>query len=287
MVRLNANHALVFSVTDFLRFSLFSDLEVSPDFFNYFLRLQPLLLNDPSLYAISAWHDNSRPGIVKDPGAFLDTPQYDLSYVLTFEMPISEAVMRSEFFPGLGWMMSRKLWLELEPVWPRVYWDDWMREEAQRKGRDSLRPEISRTTTFGEEGATAEAATYDLYWKKMIKNTKNVDWSVYPVEVLEKDSFDRLFVERLESALRIDSVQSLKSYDGKTLMLTYSTQDEFGEIALKLGLFTEWNRFPRGAYRGVVEFWSGNNKVMLAPGSIESTIIEIKQRLKQRNTNKS
>lgn len=25
---------------------------------------------------------------------------------------------RSDFFPGLGWMLTRDLWLELEPKWP-------------------------------------------------------------------------------------------------------------------------------------------------------------------------
>lgn len=42
---------------------------------------------------------------------------------------------RSDFFPGLGWMMTKTLWQELQPKWPERYWDDWMREPAQRKGR--------------------------------------------------------------------------------------------------------------------------------------------------------
>lgn len=190
--------------------------------------------------------------------------------------------MRSEFFPGLGWMLSRKLWLELAPKWPGAYWDDWMREEAQRRGRDSIRPEISRTTTFGEDGATAEAATYELYWKKMIKNTENVDWEAYPVDFLEKDAFDLAFVDRVESALRIDNLASIESYNGKSLILHYSTQEKFEEMALKLGLFRDWNRFPRGSYRGTVEIWKGSNRVIIAPGSIESTIIEIRQRLRKK-----
>lgn len=34
------------------------------------------------------------------------------------------------------------------------YWDDWMREPAQRKNRACIRPEISRTSTFGKEGVS-------------------------------------------------------------------------------------------------------------------------------------
>ena len=33
---------------------------------------------------------------------------------------------------------SRDLWSELMVKWPRSYWDDWMREPAQRKGFNLL-----------------------------------------------------------------------------------------------------------------------------------------------------
>lgn len=42
-------------------------------------------------------------------------------------------------------------WEELGPKWPAGFWDDWLREPPQRKGRNFLRPEISRTYTFGEQ----------------------------------------------------------------------------------------------------------------------------------------
>jgi len=41
-------------------------------------------------------------------------------------------------------------WEELGPKWPEAFWDDWLREPPQRKGRQFLRPEISRSYTFGE-----------------------------------------------------------------------------------------------------------------------------------------
>ena len=71
--------------------------------------------------------------------------------------------------------MTKKLWVELGPKWPEKYWDDWMREPEQRNGRQALtlvvavilynvwvggcraciRPEISRTITFGDKGVSA------------------------------------------------------------------------------------------------------------------------------------
>ncbi|KAG0719832.1 Alpha-1,3-mannosyl-glycoprotein 2-beta-N-acetylglucosaminyltransferase [Chionoecetes opilio] len=61
---------------------------------------------------------------------------------------------RTDFFPGLGWMLTRELWEELGPKWPRSYWDDWVRAPEQRSDRACIRPEISRTRTFGKKGVS-------------------------------------------------------------------------------------------------------------------------------------
>lgn len=40
-------------------------------------------------------------------------------------------LMRSEFFPGLGWLCPRALWEgELRDAWPRSDWDHWLRYTA-------------------------------------------------------------------------------------------------------------------------------------------------------------
>jgi alpha-1,3-mannosyl-glycoprotein beta-1,2-N-acetylglucosaminyltransferase len=97
------------------------DLHISPDFFEYFGQMAPLLDQDPTLLAVSAFNDNGKEGKIKD----------------------ATRVMRSDFFPGLGWMMNRKLWdTELSSKWPDGFWDDWLREPVQRQGRHILRPEV-------------------------------------------------------------------------------------------------------------------------------------------------
>lgn len=45
---------------------------------------------------------------------------------------------------GLGWMLTATLWAELKVKWPRGYWDDWMRLNVTRKGRQCLRCAIFR-----------------------------------------------------------------------------------------------------------------------------------------------
>ena len=83
---------------------------------------------------MSAWNDNGKAGLV-------DESHPELLY-------------RTDFFPGLGWMLSRSLWLELSTKWPKSYWDDWIRKPEQRKERACIRPELPRTKTFGKVGVS-------------------------------------------------------------------------------------------------------------------------------------
>lgn len=76
------------------------DLDIAPDFFEYFLGTYPLLISDKSLWCISAWNDNGKLSLVDTHGPRL--------------------LYRTDFFPGLGWMLTRDLWLELSPKWPKA-----------------------------------------------------------------------------------------------------------------------------------------------------------------------
>ena len=83
-----------------------------------------------------------------------------------------DLLYRSDFFPGLGWMLTKDLWLEFQTKWPKAsvlpmfyqtsadryfffsFWDDWIREPEQRKDRACIRPELSRSRTFGKIGVS-------------------------------------------------------------------------------------------------------------------------------------
>lgn len=75
------------------------DLDVAPDFYEYFLGTYPILVADKSLWCVSAWNDNGKAGLVDEKSPHL--------------------LYRTDFFPGLGWMLLRDLWLEIGPKWPR------------------------------------------------------------------------------------------------------------------------------------------------------------------------
>ena len=60
-------------------------------------------------------------------------------------------MVRTDFFPGLGWMLPRRVWDEVAAAWPQAYWDDWIREPLRRQGRQFIRPEVCRTYHFGRK----------------------------------------------------------------------------------------------------------------------------------------
>ena len=36
------------------------DLDIAPDFFSYMSSMQPLLVEDPTIWCVSAWNDNGK-----------------------------------------------------------------------------------------------------------------------------------------------------------------------------------------------------------------------------------
>ncbi|KAF6037032.1 MGAT1 [Bugula neritina] len=77
------------------------DLNVSPDFFEYFEATHALLQEDSTLFCVSAWNDNGE-------AKHIDESQSELLY-------------RTDFFPGLGWMMLNSLWEELRENYDQVF----------------------------------------------------------------------------------------------------------------------------------------------------------------------
>jgi hypothetical protein len=63
------------------------DLEVSPDFYQYFSATLPILREDKSLWCVSAWNDNGKAGLIDEKSP--------------------ELLYRTDFFPGLGWMITK------------------------------------------------------------------------------------------------------------------------------------------------------------------------------------
>lgn len=224
------------------------DLEVAPDFFEYFRALYPILHADSSLWCVSAWNDNGRDALVDASKASL--------------------LHRTDFFPGLGWMLLKDMWDELEPKWPSAFWDDWMRQPEQRKERSCIRPEISRTITFGRKGVSL-GQFFDQYLRYIQLNTKFVPFTKQDLSYLLKEKYDDSFIKEVYGAplVKMEDLQQTATLRGPgPFRVQYSSRDSFKVMARNLGVMDDLKSgVPRTGYRGVVGFLFRGRRVFLAP----------------------
>ncbi|ETO30811.1 hypothetical protein RFI_06310 [Reticulomyxa filosa] len=210
------------------------DMQISPDFFRYFEQLTPLLVNDPTVLCISAWNDNGQASFVQSP----------------------TALYRTDVFPGLGWMFTNKLWQEFKSNWPLAFWDDWLREEKQRKNRSCIRPEINRVYTFGEHGSS-EGLFFQKYLKSIHLNKEDINWSAQNIDYLYHNNYDNWLKSILTSANVIDMKQlrQLKtfSFSSTEYLIWYEHIQQFATFAQEIGLMSdEKSGKARTSYNGIV-----------------------------------
>uniref|UniRef100_A0A061QS26 Alpha-1,3-mannosyl-glycoprotein 2-beta-N-acetylglucosaminyltransferase n=2 Tax=Tetraselmis sp. GSL018 TaxID=582737 RepID=A0A061QS26_9CHLO len=242
-----ANHYkfILFTMFDCLGYRkaiiLEDDMQLSLDFFEYFEATSRLLDEDKSLYTVSSWNDHGQSQFVSN----------------------ASQIYRSDFFPGLGWMLTRELWNELRPSWPRAYWDDWMRQSNVRKGRQSIRPEVCRTYNFGEKGSS-----HGQFYRKYIATTHLNDEYVHFMDMdlgyLKQDRYKEWWEELTANAPAMD-VEKAKAASGPVKVL-YGSQEEYEGITGKLGMLREWkDGVPRGAYEGVVPIRFNKAHIFIMP----------------------
>lgn len=224
------------------------DLHTAPDFFGYMKATSRILDEDPSLLAVSAYNDNGH--MVKD----------------------AHRILRSDFFPGLGWMMTRRLWNdELEAKWPNGYWDDWLRDPAQRQNRHILRPEFSRTFHFGEKGGTSHNQ-FGSILSRVKLNTESIDWSQQDLSYLHEQAFDEQYGKEIAASTKVNTVEeAISKVETENTRLEYSNFNNFKTIAKQLDIMDdEKASIPRTAYKGVIELRpSGDHILFLTPPEAE------------------
>jgi hypothetical protein len=123
------NHSHVIIVED--------DMELAVDFLNLFIKTAFLLDVDPTLLCVSSWNDNSRHGLGTN----------------------SALLLRTSYFPGLGWMLRRSTYLdELQAGWPLMsHWDNWLRANIEK---DCISPSLPRNRNFGNVGSSMNVAAF-------------------------------------------------------------------------------------------------------------------------------
>jgi alpha-1,3-mannosyl-glycoprotein beta-1,2-N-acetylglucosaminyltransferase len=219
------------------------DLHIAPDFFGYFASMAEFLERDETLLAVSAFNDNGFEGMVRD----------------------AHRVLRSDFFPGLGWMMTRSTYESLGTWAPNGYWDDWLREPPQRRNRQVLRPEISRTFHFGSQGG----ASNNMFGDRLTKihlNSENVQWIIPEKDGPQEQSppysylrtpeaFDQYYWTLIEKSQLVDSVsEALEISTTMNARIEYTSHEEFQKLAKRLDIMDDEKAgIHRTEYKKVVE----------------------------------
>ncbi|XP_057436639.1 alpha-1,3-mannosyl-glycoprotein 2-beta-N-acetylglucosaminyltransferase [Lotus japonicus] len=231
------------------------DMEIAPDFFDYFEAAAALLDKDKSIMAVSSWNDNGQKHFVHDP--------YEL--------------YRSDFFPGLGWMLAKSTWDELSPKWPKAYWDDWFRLKENHKGRQFIRPEVCRTYNFGKHGSSL-GQFFEQYLEPIKLNDVQVDWKSMDLSYLLEAKYAMYFANNVKTAKPVfgaDMVLKASNIDGD-VRIKYKDQSDFESIASQFGIFQEWkDGVPRTAYKGVVVFRYQSTKRIFLVGPESLKLLQI------------
>ena len=236
------------------------DMDIAVDFFDYFFTLSPLYDRDDTILAISAFNDNGFKSYVTNP----------------------KKIVRSDYFPGLGWMMNKRVWGDLGPKWPTGYWDDWLREPPQRMNRVTLRPESSRSFTFGRKGVSG-GEFYDKFLGRIQLNDVQVQWNNQISELnmlANKKAYDAAFNREVNAANVIDLMTARTLVSGNNNSpgnfkvmyhsLEHGSMPSFIKIARQLKIMDSIKaNVPRCAYLGVlyIRLSGTNRKLFIVPSN--------------------
>ncbi|CAG7725608.1 unnamed protein product [Allacma fusca] len=160
------------------------DLEVAPDFFEYFAATLPLYLQDTSILCVTASNLQAKPGIVN--------------------MSAINLLHRTDFFFGWGWMISKKVFKSLGS-WPKVYWDVWLGLPDERQGRSCIRPEIPRTKNFGRDGTSGHKFFDDLV-QDLVVSKDFIPFTTLNLSYLLRDNYNRRLSQQVSESKLITNL---------------------------------------------------------------------------------
>lgn len=194
------------------------DLNISGDLFSYFSAFKELLEKDKSLLCVSGYNDNGKPENI-------DTSN-----------PCR--LWRSDLFPGLGWMTTSAIVRELLDKWPPAFWDDWLRSATQTKGRSCIRPEVSKTTTFGRDGISY-GQFFDVHLARVKLNTERCTYNLTDVASMTGRAFERRMRIDFEAAPLVPPRRLNTLESGLTVKVNCRSLDEWKRVSGQLNIMSD------------------------------------------------
>ncbi|VDM42774.1 unnamed protein product [Toxocara canis] len=188
---------------------------ISNDFFEYFLAGEHLSSQDSSLFCISAWNDNGIPALI---------------------MHNNSLLWRTDFFSGVGWMISSSTWSDLIDEWPEVFWDEWVRATMHRQKKACIRPEVSRIAITDDSFSSRDILAmepYDLF-KYITLNAEPYDFTSANLNYLLRERYDDELDRRISEAIMIEENDITKGVVNRyksSLKIYYSTESQFERLS--------------------------------------------------------
>jgi len=203
------------------------DLEISPDAMAYFSALSSIYDTDTTVFCVSGWNDNGMKTVVKD----------------------NTKLLRTDIFPGLGWMLNKRVYNELIVKWPLAFWDDWMRENSQRKGRSSIVPEVNRVYTFGDMGNSVDKGFWSRFLLPIKLNDQPVDFSKLDIKYIRMPAYAQTLAREIRDAREISQAHILSTMYGDTRAIKYANEQQYRQIANVMGIHPDFkNGDPRASF---------------------------------------
>ncbi|CAJ1459504.1 unnamed protein product [Effrenium voratum] len=207
-----------------------NDLLVAPDFLWLFRASAWLLKEDPSLFCVSAWNDNGVPSLVSN----------------------EKRLFRTDYFPGLGWMIQNTTWSLLKEEWPRfpsTGWDHWLRHGSGLFPRECIVPEVSRTHHFDTRGTNVKAGSSMAKKLSGMSTSKLKPKELGDLSYLLSDRYEEELRASLHQAIEITE-QNLPALARNQVYLLPFLRRDYKKLAARLQL-TEAQ--PRTGHRGVID----------------------------------
>eukprot|EP00928_Gymnodinium_smaydae_P060295 TRINITY_DN4390_c3_g1_i1.p1 TRINITY_DN4390_c3_g1~~TRINITY_DN4390_c3_g1_i1.p1 ORF type:complete len:604 (-),score=112.47 TRINITY_DN4390_c3_g1_i1:62-1873(-) len=206
-----------------------NDLTLSPDFLWYFRKTAWLLETDSSLFCVSAWNDNGFTGVATD----------------------EKRLFRTDYFPGLGWMIRNDTWSKIAKLWPRypsTGWDHWLRHGSGLRPRECIAPEVPRVKHNSEHGTNVQRGSKIAKLLARMAQSSLPSGQLDDVSYLVQPRYDEHVRDMLRGATQV-SIASLSGLQaGRAYLLPY-VREEYSKIAQVLQLYPSQ---PRTAHRGLV-----------------------------------
>ena len=139
------------------------DLIVGSDFLQLFEATAWLLdANRDTLWCVSAWNDNGLRKTTTSSG-FYTLGSSGLRGSSSTIKDSKYRLLRTGYFPGLGWMTTSRMWKEeLSKIWPSkpsTGWDHYIRQQTKTSDkRECIYPEIPRTKHISKHGSNVNTA---------------------------------------------------------------------------------------------------------------------------------